>query len=103
MQPIFQQILTLTANILPQDFSSGIIAYHYNLYMIHKCGLLTESKSGDLIPNFFFLLFLLKIWQIFCNCLGDSSELEPLIQDLGLPMQYFPLCQVGFLNAKWFV
>ena len=30
------QILTLTANISrmqgPQDFSSGILAYHYNLY-----------------------------------------------------------------------
>ena len=38
---------------VPQDFSSGIVAYHYNLYMIHKCGLLTESKSGNLIPNVF--------------------------------------------------
>ena len=49
------QILTLTENIsrmqAPQDFSFGITVNHYNLCKILKCGLLTKSKSGNLIPN----------------------------------------------------
>ena len=92
--------LTLIANIsrmqAPQDFSSGIIAYYYNFYMVHKCGLLTESKSGNLIPNVF-LLVLLKIWHVFANIsVILLSYIEPLIQ-------YPSLCQIGFLNTKWFV
>ena len=70
VQLTFHQILTSTANILrmqaSQHFSFGIIAYHCNLYIIHKCGLLTESESGNLIPHVFWP-FYPKIWHVFAN------------------------------------
>ena len=46
----------------PPDFSFGITAYHCNLYIIHKCGLLTEGKSGNLIPNVFVVVVVVLVF-----------------------------------------